>query len=131
MGAFDLRLVLAAQRYAGCAALRGDEYQDVLALLLEHRADVGDGDETAWLAGVVAAACMGDNHLWQDLGLANRQELSGLMQTHFPALYARNSGNMKWKKFFYKQLCERAEVQACRAPSCAVCADYTGCFGTE
>lgn len=113
----------------GCAPLRDDEFQDLLDLLVEHRRD-GD-DETLWLASAVAAACLGDNHLWQDLGLASRQELSLLLQSHFPALHARNSGNMKWKKFFYKQLCERAEVQACRAPSCAVCGDYRNCFGPE
>ncbi|MFA7241462.1 MAG: nitrogen fixation protein NifQ [Sulfuricellaceae bacterium] len=112
-----------------CAPLRDDEFQDVLDLLLEYRAD--NGSETAWLASAVAAACLGGNHLWQDLGLANRQELSDLLQTAFPALYARNTGNMKWKKFFYKQLCERAEVQACRAPSCAACADYAQCFAPE
>jgi nitrogen fixation protein NifQ len=129
MGAFDLRMVVAFQRFAGCAALRSDEYEDLLALLLEHRRD--HGDESTWLASVVAAACMGDNHLWQDLGLANRLELSELMQTYFPFLYARNTGNMKWKKFFYKQLCEQAGVRACRAPSCAECAEYVVCFGSE
>jgi nitrogen fixation protein NifQ len=131
MGALDLdsRLLLAAQRFAGCAALRSDEYEDVLTLLLEYRCD--DGDETTWLAGAVAAACMGDNHLWQDLGLYDRQELSDLLRTRFPALYAKNTGNMKWKKFFYKQLCERADIRACRAPSCAVCTDYAACFGEE
>lgn len=113
----------------GCLALRADEYDDLLQLLLDHR---GDGsDETAWLASAVAAACLGGNHLWQDLGLANRQELSDLLQTRFPPLYARNTGNMKWKKFFYKQLCERAGVNACRAPSCKVCDDYAKCFGAE
>lgn len=114
---------------AGCQPLRDDEYDDLLQLLRDHRSD--GSDETAWLASAVAAACLGGNHLWQDLGLANRQELSDLLQTRFPALCARNTGNMKWKKFFYKQLCERAEVQACRAPSCAVCADYAKCFGAE
>ncbi len=114
---------------SGCAALREDEFQDILDLLIEYRIDAGD--ETTWLASAVAAACLGGNHLWQDLGLANRQELSDLLQNHFPLLCAKNTGNMKWKKFFYKQLCERAEVQACRAPSCAVCADYAGCFGAE
>jgi len=114
---------------SGCAPLRDDEFQEVQDLLLEYRAD--DSDETLWLTSAVAAACLGDNHLWQDLGLANRQELSDLLQANFPLLYARNTGNMKWKKFFYKQLCERAEVQACRAPSCAVCGDYAGCFGNE
>lgn len=131
MGAIDLdpHLIQAVQCFSGCAAMRCDEYEDVLALLLEYAVDRSDG--TALLASAVAAACLGDNHLWQDLGLASRQELSLLLQNHFPALHARNSGNMKWKKFFYKQLCERAEVQACRAPSCAVCSDYRNCFGPE
>jgi len=113
----------------GCAPLRADEYQDILDLLLEFRVD--DSDESVWLSSAVAAACLGDNHLWQDLGLANRQELSDLLGARFPVLYAKNTGNMKWKKFFYKQLCERAEIRACRAPSCAVCGDYAACFGPE
>ena len=113
----------------GCLALRADEYDDLLQLLLDHRSD--GSDETTWLASAVAAACLGNNHLWQDLGLANRQELSDLLKTRFPSLYARNTGNMKWKKFFYKQLCERASVNACRAPSCRVCVDYAQCFGAE
>lgn len=114
---------------AGCLALRSDEFDDLLQLLLDHRSD--GSDETAWLASAVAAACLGGNHLWQDLGLANRRELSDLLKTRFPTLYARNTGNMKWKKFFYKQLCERAGVNACRAPSCRVCDDYHVCFGAE
>ncbi len=120
---------LAETAPAGCEALRADEYDDLLQLLLDHRGDAGD--ETRWLAGAVAAACLGGNHLWQDLGLANRAELTDLMKTRFPALYARNSGNMKWKKFFYKQLCGRAGINACRAPSCQVCADHAVCFGPE
>ena len=127
MGAPQNRLMLAA--VAGCPSLRADEYDDLLQLMLDHRSD--SGDETLWLASVVAAACLGGNHLWQDLGLGNRQELSDLLKTRFPALYARNTGNMKWKKFFYKQLCERADVNACRAPSCAVCDDYAQCFAAE
>ena len=43
----------------------------------------------------------------------------------------KNTGNMKWKKFFYKQLCDRAEVNLCKAPSCQVGADYRSCFGPE
>ncbi len=113
----------------GCPALRADEYDDLVSLLLEHRGD--EGDETRWLASAVAAACLGGNHLWQDLGLANRQELSDLLRDHFGPLFAKNTGNMKWKKFFYKQLCSRMEVQACKAPSCAVCCDYALCFGPE
>jgi len=112
------------------AALRQrlDEVQDVRELLLEFcRPDSADAP---WLASTVAVACLGDNHLWQDLGLPHRQALSQLLCQHFPALCERNSGDMKWKKFLYKQLCERAAVQ-CRAPSCAVCSDYGFCFGPE
>ncbi|MGD9787617.1 MAG: nitrogen fixation protein NifQ [Sulfuricellaceae bacterium] len=114
---------------AGCTALRAEEYDDLVALLLEHRSR--DGDETTWLASAVAAACLGNDHLWQDLGLASRDELSALLRDHFGPLFAKNTGNMKWKKFFYKQLCDRAEVKACAAPSCAVCDDYRVCFGSE
>jgi nitrogen fixation protein NifQ len=112
-----------------CPGLRDDEVDDVRALLLDHRAD--DTEETRWLAHTMATACLGDNHLWQDMGLPNREALSELLRRYYPALYTRNSGNMKWKKFFYKQLCERAEINICKAPSCRVCTDYVVCFGPE
>lgn len=114
---------------AGCPALDNDEFDDLLDLLLAHRSSSDEPSE--WLARAVAAACLGNNHLWQDLGLPNRQALSDLLQQNFTALYARNTGNMKWKRFFYKQLCERAEVNLCKAPSCKVCTDYAQCFGPE
>lgn len=114
---------------SGCPALRTDEYEDLVQLLLAHRSD--DSDETRWLASAVAAASLGNDHLWQDLGLANRQELSDLLRDHFGPLFAKNTGNMKWKRFFYKQLCDQAEVNLCKAPSCRVCNDYKLCFGPE
>lgn len=113
----------------GCEAMRGDEFGDVLALLLEHR--TRPSQESEWLAVAIATACMGNDHLYQDMGLPNRQMLSDLLSEHFTSLFLRNSGNMKWKKFFYKQLCDRSGVNACRAPSCAVCDDYLKCFGPE
>jgi nitrogen fixation protein NifQ len=106
-----------------------DEFDDLVALLMDYRGD--DSDATRDLAVFIATACMGDNHLWQDMGLPNRAVLSELMQTRFPGLAARNTGNMKWKKFFYKQLCERAEIFICKSPSCAACVDYDKCFGPE
>lgn len=113
-------------------ALRADEIEEVSSLLLEH-ADpgVGSGADRVEVAGIVALACLGDDHLWQDLQLASRVELGVLLRRWFPALAAKNTGDMKWKKFFYKQLCERAEIHACRAPSCAVCSDHAACFGPE
>jgi nitrogen fixation protein NifQ len=106
-----------------------DEFPDLLQLLLDHRA-VGD-EHHRFVAHLVATACMGGDHLWQDLGLPERRALSILLTRHFPLLAAKNSGDMKWKKFFYKQLCEREGLNACRAPSCAACCDYKKCFGPE
>lgn len=113
----------------GCEAMRGEEFGDLLDLLLAHR--TRPDKESEWLAFAIATACMGNDHLYQDMGLPNRQILSELLSEYFTSLFVRNSGNMKWKKFFYKQLCDRSGVNACRAPSCQVCADYLKCFGPE
>jgi nitrogen fixation protein NifQ len=114
---------------AAIGRVRGDEYEDLVGLLFEHAAH--DDADTADLVDLVARACLGENHLWQDLGLPSRQFLSDLLRENFPLLFERNSGNMRWKKFFYLQLCERAEVRACRAPSCGVCVSRAECFGAE
>lgn len=106
-----------------------DEFPDLLQLLLDHGAR--DDPHHRHVAHLVAAACMGGNHLWQDLGLPHRQALSQLLGAHFPGLAAKNSGDMKWKKFFYRQLCEREGVLICKSPSCAACCDYAKCFGPE
>jgi nitrogen fixation protein NifQ len=114
------------------ALARADEVTDLVALLLDH-ADAGAGtpEEITTVAERVALACLGDNHLWQDLRFASRAELSALMGRWFPALVAKNHADMKWKKFLYKQLCEREELFICKAPSCAVCVDRPICFGPE
>jgi len=110
---------------------RADEIEDVAALLLDGAHAGFDADAARWLAQIVSVACLGDDHLWQDLHLRSRADLSRLLQDWFPSLAARNTGNMKWKKFFYKQLCEQAELHICKSPSCAQCSDYTLCFGPE
>jgi nitrogen fixation protein NifQ len=111
---------------------RDDEVDDLRALLLDH-ADpaAGPAEECTALAETLALACLGDNHLWQDLQLPSRAELSALMQHWFPALVAKNGADMKWKKFLYRQLCEREQILICKSPSCAVCIDQPVCFGPE
>ena len=107
----------------------GDEFADLLDLLLEHLALP---DESGiCLCHAVAMAAMGENHLWQDMGLPDRRALSQLLRDNFPVLAAKNIGDMKWKKFFYRQLCERAGVPICKAPHCAECCDRVLCFGPE
>lgn len=108
---------------------RFPEKQDLLALMLEHRAGRYIGE--LWLADIVVTACMGMDHLWQDLGVWSRAGLSELLQRNFPTLSIKNVHDMKWKKFLYKQLCEQQGIYVCRAPSCDVCVDYARCFGPE
>ncbi len=113
-------------------AARRDEVDDVATLLREHAdACAGSDAAMAWMAETVAVGCLGDDHLWQDLQLPNRAALSALLAHWFPRLAAKNDRDMKWKKFFYKQLCEREALFICKAPSCAVCSDYAMCFDPE
>lgn len=108
---------------------RLDEFDDIVDLLTDYCCD--HSEETGYVILFIADACMGENHLWQDMGLVNREALSNLMKCYFPQLFAKNTANMKWKKFFYKQLCERAEIMICKSPTCGVCVDYQVCFGPE
>ncbi len=108
---------------------RSDEMEDLRRLLQQN----GSGDESSqpWMVEILIAGCMGADHLWQDLGLWCRADLSKLMNDNFAPLAQRNDRDMKWKKFLYKQLCESEGIYVCRAPSCEVCADYRNCFGPE
>jgi nitrogen fixation protein NifQ len=104
------------------------EFAELLRLLLEA-AEPREA-ESRWLACAIASAALFDNHLWQDLQLPDRKALSTLLATRFGTLARRNTAHMRWKAFFYKQLCDRAGA-VCRSPSCAACDDYNECFGTE
>lgn len=105
------------------------EKQDLEQLL--RRFAPADNGEAEWLIAIIVAACLGSDHLWQDLGLWSRNALSSLLRHNFPELAARNCHDMKWKKFLYKQLCEAEGLNLCRAPSCEFCQDYLNCFGDE
>jgi nitrogen fixation protein NifQ len=121
-----------ALRGAERAEPRRDEIEDLVGLLRNHAAvDAGPVAASDAVAHALACASLGQNHLWQDLRLPSRRELSALIGRWFPALAARNTHDMKWKKFFYKQLCEREQLFICKAPSCGVCTDHGLCFGSE
>lgn len=83
------------------------------------------------LARMIARRCLRPNHLWQDLGLRNRAELTMVMARHFPRLAKRNSNDMKWKKFFYRMMCSATGFSLCAAPVCGECDDFDACFGDE
>lgn len=83
------------------------------------------------LAKMIANRCKRPHHLWQDLGLHDRTELSQLMERHFAALVRRNANDMKWKKFLYRTVCGSEGFTLCTAPVCEDCEDFDNCFGAE
>lgn len=108
---------------------RSDEHSELRELFLSH--GVAEPWVNERVADILVAGCMGGDHLWQDLGLWSRKDLTALIGSAFAPLAEKNVHDMKWKKFFYKQLCIQEGVYTCRAPSCQVCADYAACFGPE
>ena len=107
--------------------------EDEEALLRELLSSfrVRDDEAGAWLVAILARRSMRDDHLWQDLGLFNRAELGRLLARHFPALHAGNVKNMRWKKYFYRRICDLEGFTLCAAPHCSVCKDFASCFGDE
>ncbi|GLH82078.1 molybdenum processing protein [Bradyrhizobium sp. SSBR45G] len=106
-----------------------DEIAMVRDLLAAQRST--DGDVSRWLAAMVARRAMEPNHLWEDLGLRERSELSRLLLRHFAPLASRNTRNMRWKRFFYRMLCEDDGFVMCTTPVCTQCNDFQLCFGEE
>jgi nitrogen fixation protein NifQ len=120
----------ALAKMAGSSApAPGPEEQSVIDILLMYAS--GKLDFVRPLSVMIARRCQESRHLWQDLGLRDRVELSQLMQRHFPRLKTRNSGDMKWKKFLYRMVCGSEGFVLCPAPVCSDCDDFASCFGSE
>lgn len=113
----------------GLDAVDDDEAAMVRDLLLAHRSS--EGDVGRWLATLVSRRAMESNHLWEDLGLRERPELTRLLTRHFEPLASANTKNMKWKRFFYRKLCEDDGIVMCSTPVCTRCQDFANCFGDE
>ncbi|MHB1022650.1 MAG: nitrogen fixation protein NifQ [Acidobacteriaceae bacterium] len=107
----------------------GDDEQCLRQLLLRSRSL--SGPLGSLFSIIIARRATRPNHLWQDLGLTNRNDLSMLMQRHFASLARRNMQDMKWKKFFYRTICRDEGYRMCIAPSCSECSDFHACFGDE
>ena len=105
------------------------EEPDLRQLLLDNRS--APGPDAVWLTHIVARRSLDSNHLWQDLGLKDRSDLSRLMRDYFAPLAAANSRDMKWKKFFYRTLCQSEGILICKSPVCDACTDFAACFGAE
>lgn len=99
--------------------------------LLVSNATRPDSAEARWLAAMVVRRSLEPDHLWQDLGVSSRTDLSGLLMRHFQPLAARNVRDMKWKKFFYREMCAAEGMTVCKSPICDTCTDFAICFGPE
>ncbi len=80
-----------------------------------------DGYTRANVAPYVAKTSLMMNHLYQDLGFANRVQMGRFMQYHFPKLSENKPQEVLWKKYIYDLI---GEV----APACALCGDQENCF---
>lgn len=105
------------------------EDETCLRDLLRHA--TGGESRDLILADMVARRAMAPNHLWQDLGLRSRRELSWIMERHFEPLAQRNNADMKWKKFLFRMICRDEGYRLCSVPVCSECDDFDHCFGDE
>ena len=124
--AYSIDGLVARDATAGNDAI---EEEDFRALLLDGRRHRHDIEE--WLARIIVRRSLCRGHLWHSLGLRKRRELSNMLHRHFPTVAERNTRGMKWKKFFYREMCQAEGVHVCKSPVCDVCTDFDDCFGTE
>lgn len=103
-----------------------EAFPHLVGLLWDHRSR--DDRRDWWLAHALACACFGRRHLWQDLGLGGREDVSQLISKHFSGLHARNTQNLKWKRFLFQELGIRLDRHDLKPPACDGCDNYRSCF---
>ena len=84
-----------------------------------------------WLTRILAARAAHPGHLWVAMGFFERPELSAAIRRHLPSLAAANNRGMRWKRYLFKQVCDRHGARLCKAPDCGICSDYALCFAPE
>ena len=84
--------------------------------------------DVACLATIIAHACLRPDHLWRDLGLAGRDDVTRALHRYFPGLPERNTGDMRWKKFLAYDLAVTRGETPQPAPGCPGCEEYARCF---
>ncbi|WP_295999291.1 nitrogen fixation protein NifQ [Rugamonas sp.] len=95
---------ISERKYAALLQCAPALFSEVLALLMASRTPGADAGQVEWLARAIAAACMGNRFLWQDLGLGSRDDVGTLLRLYFEPLHSRNTDDLKWKRFIFLQL---------------------------
>jgi nitrogen fixation protein NifQ len=106
-----------------------DEELMLRELMMRHRSQPGEIGE--WLACIIARRSMEPNHLWEDLGLPERPDLTRLLLRHFQPLAANNTRNMRWKRFLYRAICESEGFTMCPSPTCDACSEFHICYSDD
>jgi nitrogen fixation protein NifQ len=101
------------------------------AFLLSHAAKSADQADAECLTSIIAHACLRPDHLWRDLGLNGRDEVTDMLSRYFPVLVARNVDGMRWKKFLARELALSLGLAPQPAPGCPGCEDFAYCFGDK
>jgi nitrogen fixation protein NifQ len=98
------------------------------AFLIAHAAPEVDGEDVRCLAAIIANACLRPDHLWRDLGLAGRDDVTAMLERYFPELVARNVEGLRWKKLLARELALATGAVPGPAPGCPGCEDFGFCF---
>lgn len=102
------------------------------AMLLREESSLNAADDDAQcLAAIIAAACLRPDHLWRDLGLSGRDDVTTILTRHYPQLVARNTDNTRWKKFLARELALSEGREPGPAPGCPGCEDYGFCYPSK
>ena len=119
---------LTTQQHSRLSHNTPPDFALLVDLIYAHRDAAIQPLHTEWLARTLAAACFGSRHLWEDMGLSGREEVSLLLQHYFPALHALNIQSLKWKHFLFKELGMQRGQPGLRPPTCERCENYALCF---
>jgi nitrogen fixation protein NifQ len=96
--------------------------------LIAHAAPEVDSEDVRCLAAIVANACLRPDHLWRDLGLSGRDDVTAMLERYFPVLVARNVEGLRWKKLLARELALATGAIPGPAPGCPGCEDFGFCF---
>lgn len=128
---FDTALSSLREQYAAYVGMGVSDPQPGFTLLMRVLLDAYRApgpDTTPWVSSVLAHACLRPDHLWRDLGLSGREDVTVLLARHYPGLVSRNVNNLRWKKFLAHSACEHADLPAAAAPGCSDCEDSAFCY---
>ena len=125
----DRQIVFTAPELKTSAPLESNS--ELLSLLRSYLPPKGDDiyeKLAVYLTQIIAARAAHPGHLWVAMGLFDRPQLSAIIDLYLPLLLKANDKKMRWKRFLFKQICERNGGMMCKSPNCQDCSDYPLCF---